>query len=447
MTNTMTYPPEALESTRVDVDLLQPGKVLHDPIYDDTGVLLLASGVVVTDRFKEALLARNVTGVILSVTDAAEMRLDDLRHSLGPDGSVFDSSHVERLDEIIDSGNLFLAGSGTAVKDRVVLSGCRAYHPKVRAEILEAHREASRELDSMLKRALHGEPVDVQQLSTFVGTYTSAFSADPDCVMAVALQLSQDSTLADLSLKTTVLSLALGIEMGFDDLSLRDLGLTAFLHDWGMIRVPESIRHSLEPLTPIDFMQIRKHPTYTLEILDRIQGIPKVVVLASYQHHERPNGKGYPRGLHRAHIHPFARILNVSDTYVALTSRRPHRPPLMPYSGMECLIRQASGGDADPDVVRALLRVQSLFPIGSFVLLSDGSLAQVLRRSSSNYAAPVVRVLADPEGIRLPPEDDSAIVNLEEDERKIKQALPSPQSGQISSRHEETLRYVRQRIC
>ena len=64
--------------------------------------------------------------------------------------------------------------------------------------------------------------------------------------------------------------------------------------------------------------------------------------------------------------------LRFLDRYDALVSPRAFRPPLTPYAAMECLLRQSAAGDVDPEVVRALLMVQSLFPIGSYVVLSDG---------------------------------------------------------------------------
>jgi hypothetical protein len=91
-----------------------------------------------------------------------------------------------------------------------------------------------------------------------------------------------------------------------------------------------------------------------------------LVPLVSYQIHERINGSGYPRGRSEENIHPFARILYVADRYVSLTSLRPHRQPLTPYAAMETLLKSEEERGADPLVVRALLRVISLFPVVSW---------------------------------------------------------------------------------
>jgi hypothetical protein len=147
--------------------------------------------------------------------------------------------------------------------------------------------------------------------------------------------------------------------------------------------------------------------------------------------HERPNGTGYPRGRSRDTIHPCARILQVADTYLALTSERSFRQALMPHAAMECLLRQASENLIDGDAFRGLLRVLSLFPIGSLVKLSDGSTARVLRRNGNNYQSPIVLILEDKDGEATDPLDESLIVDPLQQNLKISEFLPSPDRTEI----------------
>jgi hypothetical protein len=171
---------------------------------------------------------------------------------------------------------------------------------------------------------------------------------------------------------------------------------------------------------------------YTLRLLEKLCGIPGVVPVVAYQVHECPNGSGYPQGRPRDRIHIMARILSVSDRYDALVSPRPFRPPLTPYAAMECLLRQAASGDVDPDVVRALLMVQSLFPIGSYVTLSDGSTARVLRRNGDKFSHPIVRIIKDSEGKDVPENSALAIIDLSAAGLNVVQALPNPGSNAVN---------------
>ncbi len=191
----------------------------------------------------------------------------------------------------------------------------------------------------------------------------------------------------------STLEMAIGVEMGLDATNVRHLSFAGLIHDWGMLRVPEKIRNAPRRLTSTGFLHIQKHPIHVLEILQCVSGILSVVPVVCYQIHERINGTGYPRARSGNAIHQFARILQVADAYVALTSPRPFRPPLMPYAAMECLVRLSRDRAVDPAVVRSLLQVLSLFPLGSFVTLTDGSVGRVLRRNGSHYTSPIVQLM------------------------------------------------------
>src|SRR5205085_4125805 len=110
----------------------------------------------------------------------------------------------------------------------------------------------------------------------------------------------------------------------------------------------------------------------------------------------------------------------------ALTSNRPFRPALMSYAAMECLLKQAQQKLMDPNVVRSLLHVLSLFPVGSFLRFTDGSVGRVLRRNGNQYMQPIVQLLHDRQGNRCELEDASTIINLAESELKIEHAMPTP---------------------
>ena len=79
---------------------------------------------------------------------------------------------------------------------------------------------------------------------------------------------------------------------------------------------------------------------------------------------------------------------------------------------MECLLRQAQSGQVDAAVVRSLLHVLSLFPIGSYVALSDGTVARVLRSNGIEYTRPIVLLVQDNVGNKIERNDESALIDL-----------------------------------
>jgi HD-GYP domain-containing protein (c-di-GMP phosphodiesterase class II) len=237
--------------------------------------------------------------------------------------------------------------------------------------------------------------------------------------------------LAARSLESSLLAMAIGIEMGLDAENISNLGVAGLVHDWGMMQVPLEIRTANRKLNQVEMLEIKKHPIHSLEILQRVSALPRVVSLISYQVHEKVNGNGYPRGRRGNSIHQFARILQVADAYTGMTSQRPYRPPMMRYAAMECLLRMAKEKSVDPDVVRALLKIQSLFPIGSFVILSNSAVAQVIRRNQDKYTQPIVRVLQDSEGNPANLDDDSTLIDLSDSELTVQQAMPAPGTNEV----------------
>ncbi|MBC7318912.1 HD domain-containing protein, partial [Candidatus Bipolaricaulota bacterium] len=130
----------------------------------------------------------------------------------------------------------------------------------------------------------------------------------------------------------------------------------ALLHDVGKaLYVPTDILSKPGKLTALEMALIREHPKAGYEILTRVN-FPWPVAEIVYQHHERLDGSGYPRGLKGEEILLEARILAVADVVEAMSSHRPYRPA-HPLEKAFAEIRENAGKLYDPDVVEACLRV------------------------------------------------------------------------------------------
>ncbi len=422
------------ENVPVRAAQLVEGYQLHFPIRDSQGLLLLAAGATIKERFKELLRARGIDEVLLHEADAS---VATESNRAGPMPSVpLTSALTARLDEMVDSGRLFVADTGPQFKGRLVARGCAPHNPAQRDLLQNQHTATCSMLDGMIKSAMHGAAIDGDEIAGAVGSYLVQFCFDADCVLDVANQSRNFAALAEQSLHTSLLAMALAIEMGMGESDIRTIGLCGLLHDWGMTQVPEEIRNTTRILNSTEFAEIQKHPLYTLEMLRKISGLPTDVPLICFQVHEQPNGRGYPRGRRLPKIHPAARILHVADAYCALTARRPFRLALTPYASVECLVRNARERAFDVDVVRALLRVLSLFPIGSYVMLNDASMGRVIRRNGNNFGAPIVQIIRRPDGSRIDPTQPPVIVDGVRDRRQIVKALPTPGRQEISLRPE-----------
>jgi putative nucleotidyltransferase with HDIG domain len=151
------------------------------------------------------------------------------------------------------------------------------------------------------------------------------------------------------------LALKIGKSLNLNSNSIENLQRAAFLHDIGKIGVPLAVLDKPSKLSEEEFHLIKRHPGLGAKIIQPINAFKTITPMIA-QHHERFDGKGYPVGLAGEEIHQGARILAVADVYDALSSDRPYRKGMVIEATLE-LIQKEAGGQFDPEMVEALLKV------------------------------------------------------------------------------------------
>ncbi len=140
---------------------------------------------------------------------------------------------------------------------------------------------------------------------------------------------------------------------------------------------------------------MRRHPIFSELLLRDAPWVAQAVRDAAVQHHEREDASGYPLGLNRHQIGDLARVLAVADCFAAATTSRPWRAPKLAYMAMEELQQAAARRRLWQPAVHALIQAVGLFPVGSYVRLSDGKHARVVAANPHAVDRPVVLRLAD----------------------------------------------------
>jgi PAS domain S-box-containing protein/putative nucleotidyltransferase with HDIG domain len=147
-----------------------------------------------------------------------------------------------------------------------------------------------------------------------------------DTIRAISLTVEKrDPYTAGHQNKVAQLSVAIGRKLGMDEDRLEGLRLGAMIHDIGKIYIPAEILNRPGRLSDAEFSMIKSHSQVGYDIIKDVQ-FPWPVAEMIYQHHERMDGSGYPRGLKGEAIILEARILSVADVVEAITSHRPYRP-------------------------------------------------------------------------------------------------------------------------
>jgi HD-GYP domain-containing protein (c-di-GMP phosphodiesterase class II) len=276
----------------------------------------------------------------------------------------------------------------------------RPHDPEVIRRITQRVDIAAGTVVDISEKIARGEPVEEQGLRLIVEDILTDLDADVSAVLSATLGLQLpsptdlDRYIAARSTQLSILSTVIATELHYSESDRQTIGMAGLLHD---ISLMPMTRHSIDKFRNIlpfghDFLD---HPAASAHLLDSVLGLNPKISMAVAQVHEQPNGGGFPRGLQAHRIMPMARILSMSDAYLTLISNQqpepfPQAANIQPCDAVAYLMHHVNKGRFDVDAVKALVRICSLYPVGSQVLLSDGSLAVVVRSSGSDPSRPVV---------------------------------------------------------
>lgn len=148
----------------------------------------------------------------------------------------------------------------------------------------------------------------------------------------------------------------LAMELGMETEEAERIRLASTMHDIGKLLVPSEILDKPARLTDEEFAEIKKHTTYGGKLLNNVEGeVMQIAKKVALDHHERPDGRGYPEGKEQENISMEGRIVAVADVYDALTSRRSYKEAWDDTKAYEEIVK-GKGTQFDARVVEAFER-------------------------------------------------------------------------------------------
>jgi HD-GYP domain-containing protein (c-di-GMP phosphodiesterase class II) len=377
----------------ISIDELRVGVTSAHPLEDDNGLLLLSENKCITEQLINGLRERGIDSIQVDSRAVAALCGTAKQKT----------ARAERENRRSESESQWVPAK--PVKEMLVDRHDEDLSEQRGEQLDRAMGMAKQRIDDLRSEILREKIRSVGTLNKISDVYAHSMVDDHDHTVGSIGTLASTDGRDERSIRMSVLGMATAIEMGHDGLQTLEIGMAGMLHDVGLYAMDSKYHQPIELLNEAERWEYRKHPQFSILCLSDVD-LPKSVLFAIEQVHEQFDGSGYPYGVKGRRIQIYARILNVVDAYLELTSTMPHRQAIVPHDALGLMLHQASRGMFDPQVMRAFLSIETLFPLGSMVELNSGEIAQVIRRPRSGFASPV---LLGPDGKRIELENETEV--------------------------------------
>jgi HD-GYP domain-containing protein (c-di-GMP phosphodiesterase class II) len=183
------------------------------------------------------------------------------------------------------------------------------------------------------------------------------------------------------SVNVALLATCLGKHIELSDISLEHLTICGLFHDLGKIDVPRKILFKHGALTDGEWELMKAHPVMGVRKILMLNATPSLrsrIILGPFEHHLNPDMTGYPRTLFMGHMSLLGKILRIADVYEALTAERGYRPRSFQPEEALRMMWGSVGKSFDTILLKRFIHMMGVYPIGSVVELSDGSIGLVM---------------------------------------------------------------------
>ncbi|WP_150523888.1 HD-GYP domain-containing protein [Roseibium sediminis] len=244
---------------------------------------------------------------------------------------------------------------------------------RVPQQTRKALLEGAKLLEAVADSVASTEKLPTRLLKQASESLTEAMAADGLMPWVNAVAHHHSGTYRH-SLHVAGLTAAFSAELGWPVQARNLMAAGALLHDIGKMRISLSILDKPGRLTSEEFDEIKKHPVYSQDILDKRPEIPEPLKIMAVQHHEYLDGSGYPKGLRADQLCPRVRVLTICDVFSAMTETRAYKkayPPEVAFQELEKM-----GGKLDQSLVKTFRK-----------LVIDLEMGRINRREARQKAA------------------------------------------------------------
>jgi len=256
----------------------------------------------------------------------------------------------------------------------------------------EVHSLASEAISTLFEEIRLGAEVDGVKVKQAVNGCVDSILRNPDAsIWLTRIQAKHEAT-AQHSLNVAALSIVMAKAAGMTQREMEDVGVCGMLHDVGKTSISTEVLSKSGKLTAEEMIEMQKHTRYGRDILVSTKSVMSGAADVAHAHHEREDGKGYPRKLPSDSIPVFAKIVAIAEAYDSMTTKQTYRAACSPSEALQELY-SLRGKQFDEDMVIKFIDAVGIFPPGSIVEMLNGEIGIVLANTSDKLRPRVIVIL------------------------------------------------------
>ena len=301
---------------------------------------------------------------------------------------------VSRRKTSVKTGRSVAAQQPSAIPKRKVtyVNKVDASHEMATARMNYADAKATAK--NIMSSLRLGRTLEMNQIHQVVDDCVDSVLRNDNALLLLTKIKNKDEYTAEHCINVSILSAAFAKHLGLLEGEIRTVALCGLLHDVGKMRIDDEILNKPGALTPEEFAVMKNHTTFGRDVLAALPRLAHAAVDVAYSHHERMDGKGYPRGLSGQQIPLFAKIVGLVDTYDAITSSRVYDKGRASMEALQ-IIHRNKGAQFDAELAVEFIRMVGVYPPGSIVEMTNGEVGIVVATHPSSKLKPRVLLVRD----------------------------------------------------
>lgn len=271
---------------------------------------------------------------------------------------------------------------------------------------IETQQRALSILSATMTKVTKEGTFSVDAISNVASDIVEELVTQADVVIHLTGIAVYDNCTLSHSLNCSIYSALLARYAGFTIPQIKIITCGALLHDMGKIQIDKQILNKPGSLTDDEFAVMKQHPLLGFNLLTKKRlELSSLIAHMAWQHHEKIDGSGYPRGLKGEDILSYARLLSITDVYDAITAHRPYHNAMSPVIAYN-IILAGLGTSFDEQLGKIFLSKIALYTPGTEVVLNTGELAVIVFVPASSPHRPTIRLMSYPDGTPYTPPED-----------------------------------------